>query len=203
MHLKGIDYTWLHWKRKSCIFDPNFNSWTFSFDKSHLGWDLHIFESFQGRGLNSVKHLVSMQRFWCVFPFSVFYFLFFPVLGFVFDIPHIFCYRASAIIQVWKISRERSLPSNSEKKNWFSTGWNVDHKNPGPNCLPNFMVDSEGLQAWDVWVSWRLDRVRGFMMLWWIPWTSHWPKLKSDDGKLTCWFYLIQGKAVILGIKPI
>lgn len=77
MHLKGIDYTWLHWKRRSCIFDPNSHSWTFSFDNSHLGWDLHILESFQGRGLNSVKHLVSMQRFWCVFPFPVFYFLFF------------------------------------------------------------------------------------------------------------------------------
>lgn len=129
----------------------------------------------------------------------ILFLVFFPVLGFVFDIPHIFCYRASTIIQVWKISRERSHPSNSG--NWFSTGWNVDHKNPGPKCLPNFMVDSEGLQAWDVWVSWRLDRVPGSMMLWWIPWTSHWPKLKSDDGKLTCWFYLIQGRPLILGIK--
>lgn len=34
---------------------------------------------------------------------------------------------------------------------------NVDHKDPGPNFLPVSMVDSEGLQAWDVWVSWRLE----------------------------------------------
>ena len=189
MHLKGIDYTWLHWKRRSCIFDPNSHSWTFSFDNSHLGWDLHILESFQGRGLNSVKHLVSMQRFWCVFPFPVFYFLFFFQfwgLYLIFLISFVIAHRR--YFKFGKFQENGATLQTLKKKNWCSTGWNVDHKNPGPNCLPNFMVDSEGLQAWDVWVSWRLDRVPGSMMLWWIPWTSHWPKLKSDDGKLTCWF---------------
>lgn len=171
MHLNGIDYTWLHWKRRSCIFDPNFDSWTFSFDKSHLDWIRSNIWFF-------------MQRFWCVFPFPVFYFLFFPVLGFVFDIPHIFCYRASTIVQVWKF-QENGATLQTLKKKLIFNGWNVDHKNPGPNCLPVSMVDLEGLQAWDVWVSWRLDRVPGSMMLWWIPWMSHLPKLKSDGGKLT------------------
>ena len=162
---------------------PTIVGWKCSFGKSHLDWDLRILQSFQGHRLNSTKHLdhlVSMLRFDCFSISRIFFFVFSNFCAC--NILHISCNRASNITtQVRKFQEKGATLQTLKNKMLMFNGYNI-------SIIKSWLENSS---------------LPGSMMLWWIPWMSHWPKWKKDGGKLTCWFYLKHKNIVPpLGIKP-